>query len=187
MKKTAIEPFSGEAYAVASDPFTDHRGVFLETYRERDLKVDFVQGNMSVSKRGVTRGLHYQIKAPQGKFMRTVHGETFNVLVDMREGSPTIGRTAHRILVDPCTAIWIPPGFAAGFQALTDDAVVVYECSSYYQPGYDRAVHWLSFDIDWPFGADAILSDKDRKAPPFGTAPAVPREEWEKPDPTEGR
>lgn len=181
--KTKIEPlaFPG-VFLATSDRFDDERGTFLEGYREgADGIPAFVQGNISISGQHVLRGLHYQVKKPQGKFMRTVHGRTFNAIADMRLGSKTLGEALWVELDDPAKALWVPPGFANGFLALEPDTVVVYECSTLYHVGYDRAVYWgdRQFSIPWPvLPVRCVVSEKDARAPSFLAAEKVMEPEW---------
>ena len=194
MKTTAapLHPSLPECLLLTSEIYADHRGVFLEGYRE-DLMTKiigvpcFVQGNVSVSLKGVLRGLHYQIVAPQGKLMRIVHGATMNAVVDMRQGSPTFGRAAWTRLDRPEKALWVPPGFANGFLALNDHTVVAYECSTYYRVGSDRGVFAGGpFTCDAPddiipwnlSGRQYNMSDKDIALPRLDTAEPVPESEW---------
>jgi dTDP-4-dehydrorhamnose 3,5-epimerase len=149
--------------------FGDHRGFFLETYRREVFEKagipDFVQDNHSKSSRGVLRGLHYQIQQPQGKLLRVVQGEVFDVAVDMRRSSPTFGQWVGEILnTDNKRALYVPPGFAHGFYVLSETAEVIYKCTTYYAPQYERSLLWNdpAIGIKWPLGAEPLLSDKDR-------------------------
>lgn len=175
---------------IVSDVFQDKRGLFIEGYRESafadphiGLPV-FVQGNVSVSHAYVARGLHYQVQRPQGKLMRTVAGKTVNLIVDMRRGSPTFGRSTWIGLSSLSHALWVPPGFANGFVALAPQTVVAYECSSYHLPNSDRALNMLDpalhFTDVWSAVDDhsLVLSDKDRSAPLLSEAEPVPEAEW---------
>jgi dTDP-4-dehydrorhamnose 3,5-epimerase len=153
--------------------FGDTRGFFMETYRAdvfRDLGIDatFVQDNHSRSARGVLRGLHYQEPNPQGKLVRCTRGALFDVAVDIRKGSPTFGRWYGETLSDENKLLlWIPPGFAHGFCALTDEADLVYKCTALYDPAADRSLLWNDPDlaIAWPLEGEPVLSDKDRVLP----------------------
>lgn len=183
MKKKAL---LGGAYVLESSEFHDQRGLFMECYREEGLNLNFVQGNLSISARNVVRGLHYQVGSPQGKLMRTIVGATCNVIVDLREGSPTFGRAGSTTLERPGLALWVPPGFANGFATLSEQAVVIYETTSYYRHEGDRALFAFdpAFEGEWPghIRDCAIMSDKDRAAPPFAEADIVPRHEWDSSD-----
>lgn len=160
--------------------FGDARGFFVETYRqswfeELGISAPFVQDNHSLSRKGTLRGLHYQIRQPQGKLVRVIRGEVFDVAVDMRRHSSTFGKWAGMHLsADNKRIMWVPPGFAHGFLVLSEEAEFVYKCTSYYAPEYDRTLMWNDPDIaiDWPLLgiADVILSDKDQKGSSFKTA-----------------
>jgi dTDP-4-dehydrorhamnose 3,5-epimerase len=150
----------------------DERGLFFEQWnrarwREAGLAAEFAQSNVSVSRRGVLRGLHYQWPQPQGKLVSVLRGEAFDVAVDIRRGSPTFGRwTAAVLNAGNRRALWIPEGFAHGFAALDDDTVVHYLCTRPYLREADAALRWDDADlaIDWPLGAPQ-LSGKDARAP----------------------
>ena len=152
--------------------FSDDRGSFSETFRVESfagagLPSSFVQDNVSVSRRGVVRGLHFQHPHGQHKLVHVVQGEVLDVAVDVRTGSPTRGRWVSTVLSDSNRRqLLIPAGFAHGFAVLSDRAVVVYKCSDYFRPESERAIRWDDDElaIDWPF-ADPILSPKDRTAP----------------------
>lgn len=151
--------------------FGDQRGFFLETYRREVFDEagipDFVQDNHSKSSRGVLRGLHYQIEQPQGKLVRVVQGEVFDVAVDLRRSSPTFGQWVGEILnTDNKRALYVPPGFAHGFYVLSETAEVTYKCTTYYAPQFERSLLWNDPDVAivWPKGPEPLLSDKDRQA-----------------------
>ncbi|MDH4133954.1 MAG: dTDP-4-dehydrorhamnose 3,5-epimerase [Gammaproteobacteria bacterium] len=148
--------------------FPDHRGYFLETYQQQrftneDLSVRFVQDNLSFSKRGVLRGLHYQYPTWQGKLVFAIQGEIFDVAVDIRRDSPTFGKW-HGVVLNDRTheQLYVPPGFAHGFCVLSETARVMYKCTNYYTPGEEHTLLWNDPDIgiDWPV-KDPILADKD--------------------------
>lgn len=154
----------------------DSRGYFLETWRETafaaaGLGLGFVQENQSRSRKGVLRGLHYQVAHPQGKLVRVVCGEAFDVAVDLRRGSATFGRWAAVILSGELqNQLYIPPGFAHGFLALSDEAVCAYSCTELYHPEDEAGIRWddPTIGIEWPeLGIAPILSDKDRGLPAF--------------------
>jgi dTDP-4-dehydrorhamnose 3,5-epimerase len=138
--------------------FGDERGFFMETWRQswaEELGIDgtFVQDNHSRSSRGILRGLHFQIKQPQGKLVRVTSGAVFDVAVDLRRSSPTFGRWVGEVLsADNHRMLWVPPGFAHGFYVLSDSADFVYKCTDYYAPEYERCLLWNDADvgIDWP-------------------------------------
>lgn len=158
--------------------FADPRGCFMETYKRSafvaaGIGVTFVQDNFSHSKRGVLRGLHYQ-KAPaaQGKLVQVLHGEVFDVAVDIRTGSPTYGQWVGALLSDKNPQmLYIPPGFAHGFCVLSDEANFVYKVTTEYAPGLDRGIVWNDPDIgiDWPI-TDPVLSEKDAALPTLAHA-----------------
>jgi len=152
--------------------FGDDRGFFLESYNRRNLAAaagvtaDFVQDNHSRSERNVLRGLHYQIRQPQGKLMRALVGEIFDVAVDLRRSSPTFGRfVGERLSAENRKMLWVPPGFAHGFVVLSDVAEVLYKTTDYYAPEHERVLSWNDPDlaIPWPLTGAPILSGKDRK------------------------
>lgn len=147
----------------------DERGFFMETYRRENLDRDpgFVQDNLSLSRKGTVRGLHYQIEQPQDKLLMVMRGEILDVAVDLREGSPTFGRhTAHRLNDRNRHQLYIPKGFAHGFSVLSERALVFYKCSDYYFPEGERGLRWDDPDlgIDWLVD-DPIVSEKDQKQP----------------------
>lgn len=154
--------------------FGDQRGFFMETWRESafnelvGVPVHFVQDNHSASTKGVLRGLHYQIRQPQGKLVRVIAGEVYDVAVDLRRSSATFGHyTGHILSEQNRHILWVPPGFAHGFLVLSERAEFVYKCSDYYAPEYERSLRWddPELGIDWPFSDDMTvsLSDKDRQ------------------------
>lgn len=154
--------------------FGDDRGFFFESFRQDVFdeavgrKVSFVQDNHSKSSRGVLRGLHLQLPPhEQGKLVRVVRGEVFDVAVDVREGSPTYGQWVGEILsADNKKQLWIPPGFAHGFLTLSDNAEFLYKTTDYYAPELERAIRWNdpTLAIDWPL-KEPLLSAKDQSAP----------------------
>lgn len=162
--------------------FGDARGFFMESYNRRDfaaatgLDVDFVQDNHSRSRRGVLRGLHYQIKQPQGKLVRVVRGAVFDVAVDIRRSSPTFGRWAGvELSEENQRQFWIPPGFAHGFLVLSESADFLYKASDWYAPEHERGIAWNdpAIGIEWPLegiGGAPLLSDKDSAAPALAQA-----------------
>lgn len=151
--------------------FEDERGFFMEMFRadsfkELGLPHSFVQENLSRSKKGVLRGLHFQWDPPMGKLMRVTGGEAFLVAVDIRKGSPTLGRwLGLKVSAESRKQVWAPAGFARGFCALSDHVEVQYACTAIYNPKGESGIRWNDPDIGiaWP-GSDFILSEKDRNA-----------------------
>jgi dTDP-4-dehydrorhamnose 3,5-epimerase len=148
--------------------FGDDRGWFMETFnaatfREHGLPEIFVQDNHSYSTRGVVRGLHYQLEQPQGKIVRCTRGTILDVAVDIRRGSPHFGQwTAAELNAENRHMLWIPPGFAHGFSVLSEDAEVLYKCTTLWHPKSDRSILWNDPDlaIDWQV-SDPSISPKD--------------------------
>ena len=152
--------------------FGDERGFFLESYNQRvfreaaGIDANFVQDNHSRSARNVLRGLHYQLKQAQGKLVRVVAGEVFDVAVDLRSSSPRYGRWAGiHLSAENKRMLWIPAGFAHGFLALRDATEVLYKTTDYYAPEHERCVLWNDPDIgiDWPLTGEPLVSEKDRR------------------------
>lgn len=151
--------------------FGDERGFFLESWQRRkfeaaQIPVDFVQDNHSRSIRNTLRGLHYQVKQPQGKLVQVVSGSVFDVAVDLRRSSPSFGQWVGQILSDVNHyQMWVPPGFAHGFLVLSESADFLYKCTDYYAPEHERCIRWndLDLSIDWPLavGTEPLLSKKD--------------------------
>jgi dTDP-4-dehydrorhamnose 3,5-epimerase len=162
-----------DVIVIEADVAEDDRGFFLETYRKRRFEAagitsPFVQDNHSGSKRGVLRGLHYQIHRPQGKLVRAIVGEVFDVAVDLRRESPSFGRYVdYALSAEKKNQIWIPPGFAHGFYVVSDWAEVLYKTTDDYTPEWERTLLWNdpAVDIPWPLvnGHVPILSKKDSK------------------------
>ncbi len=150
--------------------FQDARGFFMETWQQRLFdelvaKRVFVQDNHSKSGQGILRGLHYQTENTQGKLVRVISGEVFDVAVDIRQGSPTFGRWVGEYLsADNKRQLWIPEGFAHGFYVTSETAEFVYKCTDYYNPQAEISIRWDDADIgiDWPITTAPIVSEKDR-------------------------
>jgi len=150
--------------------FSDARGYFLETYNERlfaqlGIAERFVQDNQSRSVKGVLRGLHYQLEQAQGKLVRVLSGEIFDVAVDLRPGSATFGKwTSERLSSKNNRVIWIPKGFAHGFYTLSEAADMAYKVTDFYAPQHERTLLWNDPDVGivWPLEGAPILSEKDR-------------------------
>jgi len=152
--------------------FGDDRGFFFESFNEKQFAaaigktVSFVQDNHSKSTRGVLRGLHYQIQQAQGKLVRVVAGEVFDVAVDLRKNSPTFGLWVGAVLsAENKRQMWIPEGFAHGFVVTSDSAEFLYKTTDYWAPEHERCIAWNdpTIGITWPLGMQPILSDKDQK------------------------
>jgi dTDP-4-dehydrorhamnose 3,5-epimerase len=165
-----------DVLVIEPDVFGDDRGFFYESFNEKKwqeatgLKTRFVQDNHSRSTKGVLRGLHYQIRQPQGKLVRCVMGEVFDVAVDLRKSSPTFGKWAGALLsADNKRQMWVPEGFAHGFLVLTDVAEFLYKTTDYYAPEYERCILWNDSDlgIEWPFSGNLVLSAKDAAGQSF--------------------
>lgn len=164
--------------------FADDRGFFLEawnrrTFAEGGIDAAFVQDNHSRSRRGTLRGLHYQIRQPQGKLVRVIRGAVYDVAVDIRRSSPTFGRWVGVTLTEENKELlWLPPGFAHGFYVVSDVAEFEYKCTDFYAPEHERTIAWddPELAIAWPLepGAAPTLSDKDRHGTPFRDADTYP-------------
>jgi dTDP-4-dehydrorhamnose 3,5-epimerase len=157
---------------IVPDVFGDARGYFLESfnaarYRDAGIVLPFVQDNVSLSARGVLRGLHFQSPNAQGKLVQVLAGEVFDVAVDVRAGSPTFGRWVSATLSGANHhQLWLPPGFAHGFVVTSDSAMFAYKCTALYERSSERTIRWNDPEIAirWPI-ADVQLSDKDANAP----------------------
>ena len=161
--------------------FRDDRGFFYEAFNAdvfgrhaaEGLPTRFVQDNHSRSTQRVLRGLHYQLRQPQGKLIMALVGEIFDVAVDLRRSSPTFGKwTSATLSGGTHRALWIPPGFAHGFLVLSEQALIHYKASDYYAPEHERTVLWNDPDlaIAWPLEGEPILADKDRRGVPLQAA-----------------
>ncbi len=159
--------------------FGDARGFFFESFNRRvfteltGFAGDFVQDNHSRSQRGVLRGLHYQIRQPQGKLVRVVDGAVFDVVVDVRRGSATFGRWfGVELSAENKRMVWIPPGFAHGFLVLSDSAEFLYKTTDYWAPGHERTIAWddPAIGIEWPLQGEPQLSAKDKLGKRLGEA-----------------
>jgi len=159
--------------------FGDERGFFFESFNQQAFEAaigrpaNFVQDNHSRSARGVLRGLHYQIQQPQGKLVRVVNGEVFDVAVDLRRQSPTFGQwVGAHLSAENKQQLWVPEGFAHGFLVLSEMAEFLYKTTDYYAPEHERSIAWNDADlaIDWPLTETPSLSEKDARADGFQTA-----------------
>ena len=168
-----ISPTSiSDVLVIEPKVFGDARGFFFESFNQKafnqasGLNLNFVQHNHSRSAKGVLRGLHYQIRQPQGKLVRVVRGAVFDVAVDLRKNSLTFGEwIGIELNEDNCKQHWVPPGFAHGFMALSDVADVLYKTTDYYAPEHERCIAWndSTISIQWPLMAEPSLSAKDQK------------------------
>jgi len=159
--------------------FQDARGHFVETYNRRvfreatGLDVEFVQDNQSFSKHNVLRGLHYQIRQPQGKLVRAIVGEVYDVVVDLRRRSATFGRwTAVTLSAARNNLLWVPAGFAHGFLVTSPHAIVQYKVTDYWAPEHERCIVWNdeALAIPWPLQGEAVLNEKDARGSGFAAA-----------------
>jgi dTDP-4-dehydrorhamnose 3,5-epimerase len=167
-----------DVLVIEPDVYGDHRGFFMETWRKEWFqgvpgKVEFVQDNQSKSIKGTLRGLHYQIKQPQGKYVRVLQGEIYDVVVDLREQSPSFGKWLGITLSsENKIGLWVPPGFAHGFYVTSETAEITYKCTDYYAADFERSLLWNDpeIGIDWPIHeGGVILSEKDENAAPLSS------------------
>lgn len=175
-KFNKIEEIDG-LYVIEPKVFGDNRGYFMETYNYEDFKeaglgMDFVQDNQSSSVKGVLRGLHYQKRHTQGKLVRVLSGEVFDVAVDIRKNSKTYGKWYGVVLsAEKKNQFYIPEGFAHGFYVISDTAEFAYKCTDFYDPSSEAGIQWddPTIGIKWPIpeGTELNLSDKDKKHPAF--------------------
>ena len=173
-----------DVIVVTPKVFSDDRGFFMETWQvqqfsEAGIDETFVQDNFSHSIRGTLRGLHYQVRQSQGKLIRVVRGQVFDVVVDMRKSSPTFSQwIGIELSAENKKSIWIPPQFAHGFLVLSDVAEFEYKCTDFYSPEYERSVRWddPEIGIEWPQpdGEQPLLSTKDAVAPLLKDADIFP-------------
>lgn len=173
MPITVIPGSIPEVLVLVPKVFGDSRGFFYESFNARDfteatgVDAKFVQDNHSKSARGVLRGLHYQIQHPQGKLVRVLQGEVFDVAVDLRKSSPTFGKWVGEILsAENCKQMWIPPGFAHGFVVLSESAEFLYKTTDYWYPEFERSLFWNDPEIgvQWPIDFSPQLAAKDAAA-----------------------
>ena len=175
MPYTVIPTAIPEVLVLEPKVFGDARGFFFESFNQRDFEqatglqgVQFVQDNHSKSTQGVLRGLHYQIQHPQGKLVRVVQGEVFDVAVDLRQSSPTFGQWVGEVLsAENKKQMWVPPGFAHGFLTLTESAEFLYKTTDYWYPEHERSLLWSDpqVSIQWPLQGPPLLAAKDAVAP----------------------
>lgn len=174
-----IETEIPEVKIIEPDVFGDVRGFFMESFNARrfvevtGVTLPFVQDNHSRSQHGVLRGLHYQIKQPQGKLVRVVRGAVFDVAVDLRRSSPTFGAwVGVELTEDNNRQLWVPPGFGHGFLVVSASADFLYKTTDYYAPEHERSILWNDPDIgiDWPLQGEPMLSGKDAGGSTLGDA-----------------
>lgn len=175
----AIQTAIPEVLIIEPKVFGDSRGFFFESFNARSfreltgLDVSFVQDNHSRSAKGVLRGLHYQIRQPQGKLVRVTRGSVFDVAVDLRRNSPNFGKwVGVELSDDNHRQLWVPPGFGHGFVVLSESADFLYKTTDYYAPEHERCVIWNdpTIGIDWPLDGEPLLSAKDRDGKPLASA-----------------
>jgi dTDP-4-dehydrorhamnose 3,5-epimerase len=169
-----------DVIVIEPEVFRDERGLFMETWHAKKfarggIEADFVQDNHSQSVQGTLRGLHYQIERPQGKLVRVVSGEVYDVVVDLRKHSATFGQWVGELLsADNKKMVWAPPGFAHGFYVMSPAAEVLYKCTDFYAPDHERVLRWddPELAIHWPLvnGEAPKLSPKDAAAASFREA-----------------
>tara|TARA_Y100000992_G_scaffold302502_1_gene276942 strand:+ start:23 stop:574 length:552 start_codon:yes stop_codon:yes gene_type:complete len=166
VKKTSFD----EVLLLEPEVYSDDRGYFFESFNQKDfnhsvgLEINFVQDNHSKSKKNVLRGLHYQVKKPQGKLIRVLRGKIFDVVVDMRLSSPNYGKWFGVIISsENRLQLWVPEGFAHGFLTLSDAAELAYKTSDYWHPKYERSLLWNDDEIgiEWPISDEPLLTEKD--------------------------
>jgi len=176
---TINEIFFKSVYVFSPKAYSDNRGSFFESWNKKtfnellDVNYDFVQDNHSISVEGALRGLHYQFPNPQGKLVRVISGEIFDVTVDIRESSSTFGQWCGvNLSSDNMKQIWIPPGFAHGFLALSSKAEVLYKTTDYWHKENEKTIIWNDKDIsiEWPATKKVIVSEKDQNGIAFKKA-----------------
>jgi dTDP-4-dehydrorhamnose 3,5-epimerase len=167
----AIETALAGVFVIEPTVFHDERGYFFESFNRRRFRdlvgfdADFVQDNHSRSRRGVLRGLHYQIEQAQGKLVRVVAGEVFDVAVDIRRRSPSFGKWVGMTLSgENQRMLWIPPGFAHGYLVMSESCDYLYKTADYWAPAHERCIRWddALLGIDWPLVGPPILSERDK-------------------------
>ncbi len=174
-----IETTIPDVLIIEPKVFGDERGFFFESFNKKQFKAltgidkEFVQDNHSKSTKGVLRGLHYQIKQPQGKLVRVASGEVFDVAVDLRKSSATFGQwTGVNLSAENKRQLWVPEGFAHGFIVLSESAEFLYKTTDYYAPEHERCIRWndAELGIDWQYPGEHLVSDKDAKGVSFTQA-----------------
>jgi len=166
-----IKKYFKEVLLIKNDIYKDNRGLFFESFNLKNFKkilgkkINFVQDNISISRQNVLRGLHYQIKKPQGKLIRVIKGEIIDVFLNIKKGSKYFGKHQKIILNDKNNyMLWIPRGYAHGFKTLKKDSVVIYKTDEFYYPNYDRCLYFndKKLNIKWPKKHKITISQKDR-------------------------
>jgi dTDP-4-dehydrorhamnose 3,5-epimerase len=179
----AVPTAIADVFTIEPAMFGDARGFFFESWNRRAFaklvgrEVDFVQDNHSASARAVLRGLHYQVQQPQGKLVRVVAGEVYDVAVDLRRSSPTFGRwVGERLSAENRRMMWIPEGFAHGFLVLSDSAEFLYKTTDYYAPEHERTLLWNdpAVGVAWPLAGAPVLKPKDAAGTPLARADTFP-------------
>lgn len=174
MKITVIPTSLPEVKIVEPKVFGDARGFFFESFNAKEFAeavgehIEFVQDNHSLSSKGVLRGLHYQVEHAQGKLVRVIAGEVFDVAVDIRRASPNFGKWAGvRLSGENHRQLWVPPGFAHGFVVLSESAQFLYKTTDYWYPEHERSIVWNDpeLGIEWPIDFEPVLAAKDAAAP----------------------
>jgi dTDP-4-dehydrorhamnose 3,5-epimerase len=160
-----------DAYIITNQIFEDERGSFTESFNLRDIQkiigpYEFVQDCHSISTKNVVRGMHYQIKHPQGKLVRCLFGEIYDVIVDLRKNSPTFGEWIGVNLFHSQRQLWIPPGFAHGFKVISERAELLYKVTDYQYKEHEKILMWNDLNIDWEID-NPIMSQKDMKGISF--------------------
>ncbi|MBE0627409.1 MAG: dTDP-4-dehydrorhamnose 3,5-epimerase [Burkholderiales bacterium] len=167
----AVATAIADVLVIEPEVYADERGYFFESFNQRafaqatGIAAKFVQDNHSRSVRNTVRGLHYQIQQSQGKLVRAVSGEVFDVVVDLRRGSPTFGKSiSHHLSAENKSMLWIPPGFAHGFAVISEYADFLYKTTDYWAPQHERTLLWNDPElaIAWPLAGEPILAPKDR-------------------------
>lgn len=178
-----IDTNISEVKIIEPTVFGDERGFFMETWNQKQFDTlvagkptTFVQDNHSKSKKGILRGLHYQTENTQGKLVRVISGEVFDVAVDIRKDSPSFGEWVGVYLsAENKRQLWIPEGFAHGFYVTSYEAEFVYKCTDYYKPDHEVSILWsdITLGIEWPFSGTPVISEKDQNGLALNTAPLL--------------
>jgi dTDP-4-dehydrorhamnose 3,5-epimerase len=179
----AIQTAIPQVLVIEPAVFGDARGFFFESWNQRAFdeivgeRVEFVQDNHSASVAGVLRGLHYQVKQPQGKLVRVVKGEVYDVVVDLRRSSPSFGRwVGERLSAEDRRMMWVPAGFAHGFLVLSETVEFVYKTTDYYAPEHERTLLWNdpAVGVEWPLAGEPLMKPNDAAGTPLAQAETFP-------------